>query len=365
MPSTSKTRKKTSPKKQTGSLARERSDSQPEGRSDSPAAGSLEVDERSADDAFLSLDIGGTNVTCGLVTRRGDVLATDIFPVAEAGETSAEIIQLVNKRLYALWRDSKIGRPPLAVAIGAPGWIKPKEGIVVNAPNLKGWVNIPITKIVSEALSLPVRLENDSNLYALGEWLAGAGQGCDNQIVVTLGTGVGAGLILNGKLWNGSFTSAAEIGHIPLGPSNTVTCGCGRVGCLETMASARGIARMARKWLEAGKETIFKGTGEELNAQIMNELAERGDPMSLHVFKQAGLALGQILAGVFNLLSLERAVLGGGASGAFKFIKAALVEYLEPRLVTASIDQIQIVKSSLGIHAPLVGGAGLLTAEGF
>ncbi|MDR2387153.1 MAG: ROK family protein [Deltaproteobacteria bacterium] len=315
-------------------------------------------------DAFLSVDIGGTNVTCGLVNRRGDVLAMDIFPIAQAGSGSEQIIQTIIQRLKALWASSKLGAP-LAVAIGAPGWIKPKEGLVVNAPNLKGWENIPITEMISQGLGLPARLENDSNLYALGEWLAGAGRGCDNQIVVTLGTGVGAGLILNGKLWNGSFTSAAEIGHIPLGPSNTVKCGCGRVGCLETVASARGIARMAREWLEAGQETIFKGSLQELDAQVMKELAERGDPMSLHVFKQAGLALGQILAGVFNLLSLERAVLGGGASGAFAFIKAALVEYLEPRLVTATIDQIQIVKSSLGIQAPLVGGAGHLSAEGF
>ncbi|MDR2367725.1 MAG: ROK family protein [Deltaproteobacteria bacterium] len=321
--------------------------------------------ERSADDTFLALDIGGTNVTCGLVSRVGEVLATDIFPTAQGAAGPAELIAIIVKRLKSLWTASDRNHRPAAVAIGAPGWLKPREGVVVTAPNLAGWVGVPITKLMSQALELPARLENDANLYALGEWLAGAGRGSDNQITVTLGTGVGGGLVLNGKLWSGSFTSAAEIGHIPLGPAHTVTCGCGRVGCLETVASASGMARMARLWLESGRETMFGGTVGELNSAVMTELAERGDPMSLHVFREAGTALGQILAGVFNLLSLERAVLGGGGSGAFSFLKEALMDYLEIHLVTAKINEIQVVKGTLGINAPLVGGVALLTADGF
>ncbi|MDR3134616.1 MAG: ROK family protein [Deltaproteobacteria bacterium] len=319
---------------------------------------------KSDDDTFLALDIGGTNVTCGLVNRVGQVLAMDIFPTSQGGSPE-DLISHIVARLKILWDAADQSHRPSALAIGAPGWIKPLEGVVVTAPNLAGWVNVPITKIMSQALELPARLENDANLYALGEWLAGSGQGCDNQITVTLGTGVGGGLILNGRLWSGAFASAAEIGHIPLGPSHTVKCGCGNIGCLETVASARGMARMAREWVERGGETKYKGPAEALTAEVMRELADEGDPMSLHLFNEAGTALGQVLAGVFNLLSLERAVLGGGGAGAFKFIKRSLLEYLERHLVTAKIDEIQIVKGKLGVNAPLVGAAAILSAEGF
>ena len=268
-------------------------------------------------DSFLSVDIGGTNVTCGLVSRGGVVLATDIFPLAKGGDGPEELIGSIVGRFKKLWAAADEAHRPTAVAIGAPGWIKPKEGVVVNAPNLAGWVDVPITQIMSQALGLPAMLENDSNLYALGEWLAGAGRGSDNQITVTLGTGVGAGLILNGQLWSGSFTSAAEIGHIPLGPAHKVKCGCGRVGCLETVASATAMARIAREWLDSGQDTLYGGLTDGLNAQVLAELAEKGDPMSIHVFLEVGVALGQVLSGVFNLLSLERAVLGGGGPGLF------------------------------------------------
>ncbi|MDR1677466.1 MAG: ROK family protein [Deltaproteobacteria bacterium] len=321
----------------------------------------------SEEDTFLALDIGGTNVTCGLVNRLGEVLATDIFPTSQVGREDDPTILIAHiaERLKILWGTSDQAHRPTAVAIGAPGWIKPLEGIVVTAPNLKGWVDVPITRLMSQALELPARLENDANLYALGEWLAGAGKSCNNQITITLGTGVGAGLILNGQLWSGSFSSAAEIGHIPLGPAYTSKCGCGRPGCLETVASARGMARLAREWMKEGKKTKFKGEPETINTEIMMELAVKGDPMSIHVFKEAGTALGQVLAGVFNLLSLEMAVLGGGAAGAFKFIKQALIEYLAKHLVTAKVDEIQVVKGELGVTAPLVGAAAMLTAEGF
>ncbi|MDR1049629.1 MAG: ROK family protein [Deltaproteobacteria bacterium] len=317
----------------------------------------------SVDDTFLALDIGGTNVTCGLVSRLGLVLATDIFKTGLRSGPE-ELIALIITRMKALWEQSDEDHRPKALAVGAPGWLKPKEGVVVMAPNIEGWVDIPITRIMSEALELPARLENDSNLYALGEWF-GSGQGCDNEITVTLGTGVGAGLILNGRLWSGSFASAAELGHIPLGPANKRVCGCGRTGCLETVASARGMTKLAREWLEAKKSTKYRGAPDDLDTDVLRELAEKGDKMSLHVFREAGLALGQVLAGVFNLLSLERAVLGGGAAGAFKFLREPVMEVLKAHLVTARIEEIQLVKGTLGTNAPLVGAAALLTAEGF
>jgi glucokinase len=316
------------------------------------------------DDTFLALDIGGTNINCGLVTRSGEILFTDSLST-KSGSTPQSLIDLMVDKLKVLWKKAENHSRPKALAIGAPGWLKPREGVVVVAPNIPGWRDIPITRIMSQALDLPARLENDANIYALGEWLAGAGRGADNQITITLGTGVGGGLILNGKLWVGSFASAAEIGHIPLGPSATITCGCGRQGCLETVASARGMTNLAKKWLETGRESTYLGSPEAINTETMKSLAIKGDPMSIWVFQQAGKALGQILSGIFNLLSLQRAVIGGGAAGAFEFIQKSIIEVLGTHLVTAQIDEIQVVKGQLGASAPLVGAAALLAEEGF
>jgi glucokinase len=273
--------------------------------------------------------------------------------------------EIIAGKLKTIWREAGHGRRPKALGIGAPGWIRPKEGVVVMAPNIPGWRDVPITRIMSEAMDLPALLENDANLYALGEWLAGAGKGYENQITLTLGTGVGGGLILNDRLWSGSFASAAEVGHIPLNPWTGAVCGCGRKGCLETVASARGMTRLALEWLRDGNKTIYKGKPEDLNPAVMFELARDGDPMSLSVFKTAGEALGLALAAIFNLLSLEAAIIGGGAAGAFEFIEKHIVETLGDRLVTAQIQEIKVKKGSLGLNAPLVGSAALLTAAGF
>ncbi|MDR3204617.1 MAG: ROK family protein [Deltaproteobacteria bacterium] len=318
----------------------------------------------SDEDTFLALDIGGTNVNSGLVGRTGEILSTETFPTKK-GKNTSHLLKLIIEQLKSLWSQAPPRNRPKAVAIGAPGWIKPKEGLVVVAPNIKGWKDIPITKIICQALELPTRLENDANLYALGEWLAGAGRGYNNQITVTLGTGVGGGLILNGRLWSGSFSSAAEIGHISLGDSNALICGCGRQGCLETVASAKGMTNAAKEWLMAKKETLYSGSIEGINPEIMKSLAEQGDPMSLFVFRQAGKALGQILCGIFNLLGLETAVIGGGASGAYEHLIGPIKEVLKAHLVTATLDEIKILPGLLLNKAPLVGAAALLDAEGF
>ncbi|MDR1656779.1 MAG: ROK family protein [Deltaproteobacteria bacterium] len=317
------------------------------------------------DDTFLALDIGGTNVTSGLVDRVGKILQIDGFSTGLGKAGPKALTDLIVDHLKLLWNKADSDHRPLALAIGAPGWLKPHEGVVVVAPNLPGWRDVPITRIMSQALDLPAKLENDANLYALGEWLAGAGQGHRNEITLTLGTGVGGGLILNDRLWSGSFASAAEIGHIPLGAANTDVCGCGRQGCLETIASARGMARQARLWLAEGKPTIYEGSPDALDTQTMVDLAHKGDQMSLQAFNSAGEAIGQILTGVFNLLSLEAAVIGGGAAGAFDYLKGPILKVLGTHLVTAQLEEISVVKGQLGLNAPLVGGAALLAAEGY
>ncbi|MDR2197857.1 MAG: ROK family protein [Deltaproteobacteria bacterium] len=323
----------------------------------------MELESRGGGDLFLALDVGGTSVKCGLVTRGGAILRFGSFPTAGAAGPE-ELIALMARNLEAL-RNEAPGPRPKALAVGAPGWIKPREGIVVTAPNLPGWSDVPVASLLSRAMDMPVLLENDANLYALGEWLAGAGRGADNMLCATLGTGVGGGLILGGALWSGSFTSAAEIGHIPAPSARGRRCGCGREGCLETVASASGAAALFRERLAQGGKTLYRGRPEDVDAEAMAELARGGDPLSLEIFREAGEALGWVLAGVFNLLGLERVVIGGGGAGAFAFLEPSLKEVLRRRVVTAGIGDIGVVKGTLGGNAPLVGAAALLAGAGY
>lgn len=310
----------------------------------------------SSDNYYLALDVGGTNVKAGLVNDRGRVLEQVHF-LTRATRSPEEVMEDIVINLRKLAAQSP--KPPLALGIGLPGCIDASRKFLVQAPNMPGWVQIPMAEIMSQALGLPVWLENDTNLYALGEWFHGAGRGFTNLIVLTLGTGVGSGLILDGKLWRGSFASAAETGHIPLSLGG-LTCGCSRPGCLETIASATGMSNLGRKLLTEGCPTSYQGLPEDLNTKVFHELARKGDTLALEVFNQAGKALGQVLAGIFNLLGLEAAVIGGGAAGAFEFIHPGLLEVLQRHIIVTDPENIKILPGSLGDEAPLLGAAALL-----
>lgn len=306
----------------------------------------------------LTMDVGGTNVTAGLVDEGGRILARRRFPTQSSRSQSLLTREMVD-HLKSLAAEAPAGAPPVGLVVGLPGWINYEEGVLIEAPNLPGWRNVPVAEIFSRTLNLPVRLENDSNMYALGEWRYGAGAGLHNLLVITLGTGVGGGLILNDRLWYGSFLSAVEVGHITVAPQDGVMCACGRRGCLETVASATAMARQAREWLSAGRPSLYQGAPENLNTEVLHTLAQKNDPMALAVFESAGRALGLVLAGILNLLGLEGIVIGGGAAGAMDFIGPHIHDAVSRHVLVTWPERIKIAPGSLGNDAPLLGGAVL------
>jgi glucokinase len=307
------------------------------------------------------VDIGGTNIRLGLVRADGQILTSHSLATDSARGPEKIITTLINN-LKTLAAAAPLACKPQALAIGLPGWIDQTRGILIKAPNMPGWSNIPLASLMREAINLPVYLENDTNLYALGEWCHGAGRGLKNLLVITLGTGVGGGLILDGHLWYGSFASTVEIGHIPIALAGGATCGCGQRGCLETVASATGMIRLAHNWLKEKNPTTYKGNPADLTPKIMHGLARAGDPMSLAIFKKAGKALGLVLADIFNLLGLEGVVIGGGAAGAFEFLQPPLRRILNERILITGAASIKLLPSELGNKAALVGAPNLITA---
>lgn len=306
---------------------------------------------------YLGIDIGGTNIRYGLVTDEGKVLSDSHFSVFSERGLEAVLNDLTShltRFLDSLPADLK----PEGVGVGAAGRILPEQGLIVSSPNLPGWKNVPLADLLQKALDLEVRLENDVNVYALGEWLAGAGHGRENLVVLTLGTGVGGGLILNNRLWTGSFGTAAEIGHMVVEPGGP-PCKCGGRGCLETYASATAMVSMAREMINGGRKCGYEGRLEHLTSVHLFDLAKEGDSLALDIFSRTGTAIGIALTNVFNLLGLQGAIIGGGAGLTFEFLKPSIEKELTSRVFAVDYDQIFLARSTLGDMAPLIGAPAL------
>ena len=306
---------------------------------------------------YFSLDLGGTFAKFGLVTDQGEILKRGTFAVrSERGPDP------ILRDIISCFRDIKNGLSPdlrpCGLSVGVAGVVRPEEGILATAPNLPGWKNMPLAGILSQALMMEVRIENDANLFILGEWLAGAGRGFKNLVGLTLGTGVGGGLILDGRLWRGNFGSAAEIGHMIIEPDGR-KCSCGSRGCLETLASATAVTRFAREAMAKGRPCAYQGPPEDITAKDLHDLALREDPLAIEAFEKAGWALGLGLTSIFNILGIEAAILGGGVSMAMDFIEPRLMLELSSRVLTVDPDEIRVSRAALGNDAALLGAPAM------
>jgi glucokinase len=254
----------------------------------------------------LGIDIGGTNLVVGCVAEDGSSLhglATEPTQ-AEAGETDV-VDRLVNlaDRCIAETRRELPGAEILGVGVGAPGPLDTKSGVVLLTPNL-GWVNLPLRQIIRDRLGLPAELDNDANCAVLGEWWVGAARGTRHAIGITIGTGIGGGLILDGRLYHGASDVAGEIGHSTIDTEGR-RCKCGNYGCLEAYASGPNIAMRAIEAIEAGAYTpqqgVVGGDMSRVTAHTDYEAAHDGDVLALEVVNVTAKFLG---AGVANLLNV-------------------------------------------------------------
>lgn len=306
---------------------------------------------------YIGVDIGGTNVRYGLVSENGKVVSDSHFLI-KADRGRDVVLKDLIFHLKSYLDNVPAGTTVSGISIGVAGFLDPVQGLVIFSPNLPGWEEVPLAAMVSEALDLDTRLENDANLYTLGEWMAGAGKGMNSLVLLTLGTGVGGGLILNNKLWNGEYGTAAEIGHTVVDPDG-LPCSCGGNGCLETVSSATAMANTAREWIKDGQSCGYDGDIEQLTSADLFELALQGDELAIRVFERAGSALGVALSNVFNILGLENAIIGGGAGQTFQFLEQAIRKEINQRAFAVDPAKIRLERSILGDMAPLVGAPAL------
>jgi glucokinase len=307
----------------------------------------------SSESLVFAVDLGGTHLRAALVDDAGRILK-QLKQETPKGDSALCIVNaLVNAAQQ--WESDKL--PVVAAAIMVPGAVDCDKAVVLQAPNLPSLVNFELKAELERRLGRPVFLENDANAAAVGEMWMGAARGCRDVISVTLGTGVGGGVILDGKLWRGSHGSAGEIGHTTVDPFSGLKCKCGNTGCLELFASATAIVRMTRENLSLFPESTLKSEG--LTAAKVYEAGRNGDELALAVFQRFGMYLGIGLANLINLIDPQIIVISGGAVNGWDLFAPEMYRQVEERAFRTTAQQVKIARAECGDNAGLLGAARL------
>lgn len=304
----------------------------------------------------FGVDVGGTTVKLGFFDVEGNLLDKWEIPT-RTEEEGRYILPDVAESIQKKMEEKKITSDQVAgVGVGAPGPID-SEGVVHRAVNL-GWGTFSIKGTLENILHMPVMAGNDANVAALGEMWKGGGQGSTDLIVVTLGTGVGGGIIINGKVLTGFGGAGGEIGHIHVQDEETESCGCGNKGCLEQYASATGIARLAhRKLAESNKESILRQG--KVTAKTVFDAVKQKDPLAMEVAEEFGKYLGDGLSVIAGVVNPETIVIGGGVSKAGEILMDYIKPYYEKNVFHANRN-VKFALATLGNDAGIYGAAKLI-----
>ena len=307
-------------------------------------------------DIVIGVDLGGTNIKAGAVSADGKVLyrcrrSTDAFagPDAVADRIADAARECADSVYEGVGRASGVG-------IGSPGLIDSRAGDVALATNFAGFTDLPLCRMVEERAGMPCSLENDANAAALGEQWVGAGGGTSSLVMLTLGTGIGGGVVLDGKVWSGFGGVAGEIGHMCIDPDGP-PCSCGKRGCIEAFASATGIVRRMKEAIAEGRATGLAGLGDALTSRDIYEAARAGDEAARKNMAMTGRYLGMAISNLMHILNPEVIVMSGGVTGAGEVLMGPIREEVDRRAMDASRENVRVCFAQLGDDAGLIGAA--------
>ncbi|TGE38016.1 ROK family glucokinase [Desulfosporosinus fructosivorans] len=311
---------------------------------------------------YIGIDLGGTSIKMGLVDQLGNILHTQESPTpVKAGYH--QVLKVFSQMTQQLFKDSQYEwKDIVGVGVGVPAFLDQRQGIVIEAVNL-GWDHVPLKEDLERMWTVPIIIDNDANAAALGEMWNGAGKGASHLICLTLGTGIGGGVIINGNIYHGANGSAGEVGHITTNHQNGRSCNCGRKGCLETEASGTAIVLDALeqvKGMSTGPlKEEYDRTGT-ITAKSVVQLARRGDPICKKIITKIGRILGCTLAQMCYLLNPEIIVIGGGVARAGKILFDPLIQAFHDAVLPRVAENTSIVPAMLGNQAGLTGAAWLI-----
>ncbi len=301
---------------------------------------------------IVSVDIGGTQIRAAVYPHDGiKPLQVRRVPTA-SGE--GEVIDRMVALIESVWPDEPVD----AIAVAIAGPLNPKTGIIINAPNIPGWDNFPLGKILSDHFHVPVFIGNDANLAALGEWKYGAGQGHHDVLYLTISTGIGGGVICDDRMLVGTRGMAAELGHIVVEPDGPL-CSCGVRGHLEAVASGTGIANYVREQINKGRASSLSSK-EKISARDVAEAAHQGDQLAIEAFHRAGTYLGKAVADFLQIFNPSIVIFGGGVSQSgpllFDTVKETMKHYA---MNQTFLEGLEIAVAKLGDDAGLIGALAL------
>ncbi len=294
---------------------------------------------------YAGIDLGGTNIKAGLVDEEGRLLRQVSIPT-EAAEGRERILQ----NMVRAFREAigEISPSQIeAVGVGSPGPLDHRRGIVFRSPNLAGWENVPLADEMRRRTGVVTFVENDANAAMWGEFTAGKAKGCNSAIQLTLGTGIGGGMVIDGRLWRGASGAAPEVGHMTILPDGP-RCNCGNRGCLEVLASATATAKRYRE-----------ATGTDISCREIHERAANGDETALEVLEETGRYLGIGIATLVNVINPDIVVLSGGLSFAADILIPAVWVEVRERAFEVMQEQLRIETAALQNEAGIVGAAML------
>ncbi len=311
-------------------------------------------------ECFVGIDLGGTNIKAGVVDAEARILSKVSIPT-EGGKGREQVLKNICAAAKLAIEKSGVSMEKIrALGIGSPGVQDWEKGVVVYAPNLPDWNDVPLVKTLEDCFGKPAALDNDANAAAWGEFWAGAGQDVNSMVMLTLGTGVGGGIIIDGQLLHGHKTAAAELGHVSIDYRGR-KCACGNIGCIEAYASADSVVRRFVEAVQAGQETSLAQTvreGKPVTAKMIHKAALAGDAFARRAIEEAGELLGVAIVSIIHTLNPERVVLSGGMSNAGEMIMKPLKRVVWERSWSRALEDFDIRFATLGEDAGFVGAAG-------
>ncbi len=306
---------------------------------------------------YIAVDLGGTNIRAAQCTPDGQILSRASHRTLAADGEQAVIGRII-AAIREVWPNDASVR---AIGISAPGPLDPWRGIVIEAPNLPGWSNVPLRNLIAEACHVPARLGNDANLAALAEYHFGAGRGYPDMIYLTLSTGIGGGVIVGGRLLLGAKGLAAELGHISV-DENGPRCNCGNIGCVEVMAAGPAIARTAVTRIAAGEASSISSMVDQdlkrVSAETVGIAAAAGDPLARSVIADAGRSIGQAIVNLLHAFNPGIVICGGGLTKMGNLLMDPIRATVAER-VMARDYLVDIVLAQLGDDVALLGALAL------
>jgi glucokinase len=307
--------------------------------------------------------LGGTNTKIGLVDRGGKIITKRVLSTKDYKKKEDLIEAIVNKIKEILTKGEVKKSELSGIGMGLPGLVDSRRGVIHYLPNVPGWENFALKSLMEKRMLIPTFIDNDVNVMTLAELKFGAAKGTKNAICLTLGTGVGGGIILEGRIFRGSSFAAGEVGHIPINVGG-IKCPCGGWGCMERYVGNEYIVKRTKKEIRRGRDSLINRLTHsdlrKITPQIISQAAKLKDKLAREIWQEVGRNLGVALVGVVNFFNPEKIIIGGGVSEAGRILFDEVRKTIKKRAMRVQAKSVKILKSKLGKDAGLIGAAMLV-----